>query len=175
MPRDTSLIWNASSDAMPSRWMSWIVFVAICFGAAAVGGWFTNSSVKSWYPRLLKPAGTPPYWLFGPVWSVLYLLMATAAWLIWREHKAQDVRLPLGLFFGQLLLNAAWSFIFFRLQRPGLALVEIQILLLLIVMTAISFSEYSAWAFWLMAPYLAWVGYATYLNFELWRLNRGGA
>jgi tryptophan-rich sensory protein len=155
--------------------MSWIVFVAICFGAASVGAWFTDSSVKTWYPGLLKPAGTPPSWLFGPVWSVLYLLMATAAWLVWLQGRGHDVRLPLCLFFGQLLLNTAWSFIFFGLQRPGLALVEILILLLAIVLTAISFSVYSSYAFWLLMPYLGWVAYATYLNFGLWGLNRGAA
>ncbi len=158
---------------MSSKWMSWIVFAGITFGAAAVGGWFTGSSVKTWYPGLLKPAGTPPSWVFGPVWSILYLLMATAAWLVWQERHSHDVWLPLGLFFGQLLLNAAWSLIFFGLQRPGLALVEILILLMAIVLTAISFSEYSGYAFWLMAPYAIWVGYATYLNLGFWRLNRG--
>lgn len=159
---------------MSSRWMSWIVFVAITFGAAAVGGWFTGTSVKTWYPGLLKPAGTPPSWVFGPVWSILYLLMAIAAWLVWQERHSHNVWLPLALFFGQLLLNAAWSLIFFGLPRPGLALIEIVILLTAIVLTAISFSEYSRYAFWLMTPYAIWVGYATYLNFGLWQLNRGG-
>ena len=160
---------------MPGKWMSWIVFVAICFGAAAVGGRVTGSSVKIWYPGLLKPAGTPPSWVFGPVWSVLYLLMATAAWLVWQQRYFHEVWLPLGLFFGQLILNAGWSLIFFGLQKPGLALVEILTLLLAIVLTALSFSEYSRFAFWLMTPYLGWVGYATYLNFGFWRLNRGAA
>jgi len=158
---------------MPSKWMSWIVFVAVCFGAAVVGGWFTDSSVRTWYPGLLKPAGTPPSWVFGPVWSVLYLLMATAAWLVWQEGRLHDVWVPLGLFFGQLMLNAAWSFIFFKLRRPGLALIEILVLLMAIVLTTMSFSEHSPYAFWLMTPYLGWVGYATYLNLGLWRLNRG--
>jgi tryptophan-rich sensory protein len=166
-------MWNGWSNPMPNRWISWIVFVAICFGAAAVGAWFTNSSVKTWYPGLLKPAGTPPSWVFGPVWSALYLLMGTAAWLVWQE--AHDVRLPLGLFFCQLLLNAAWSLIFFGMQRPGLALVEILILLLAIVLTAMSFLGCSRPAFWMLTPYLGWVGYATYLNVGIWRLNRGAA
>ena len=159
---------------MPSKWMSWIVFVAICFGAAGVGGCFTVSSVRTWYPRLLKPAGTPPSWVFGPVWSVLYLLMGTAAWLVWQE-RSSHVSLPLVLFFGQLILNAAWSFIFFGLRRPGLALIEILILLLAIALTTMSFSAHSRYAFWLMMPYLGWVAYATYLNLGLWRLNRGAA
>jgi len=160
---------------MPNKWMSWIVFVAICFGAAAVGSFFTASSVKTWYRGLLKPAGTPPSWVFGAVWSVLYLLMGTEAWLVWKERHVHDVSLPLSLFFGQLVLNAAWSFIFFGLQRPGLALVEILTLFLAIVLTTISFSGHSPYAFWLMMPYLGWVGYATYLNLGLWRLNRGAA
>ena len=160
---------------MPSKWLSWIMFVGICFGAAAIGEWFTASSVKTWYPGLLKPAGTPPSWVFGQVWSALYLLMATAAWLVWQEHDAHDVRLPLALFFGQLVLNAAWSFIFFGLQRPGIALVEILILLLAMMLTTMSFWTHSRAAFSLMTPYIGWVGYATYLNLGIWRLNRGAA
>ncbi len=157
---------------MLSRWLSWIMFLAICFVAAAVGASFTNSSVKTWYPRLQKPAGTPPSWVFGPVWSVLYFLMGTAVWLVWQLREERDVRLALSLFFGQLLLNAAWSFIFFGLQRPDVALAEILVLWLAIVLTTMSFSEYSSHAFWLMTPYLGWVTYATYLNFGIWRLNR---
>ncbi len=157
---------------MPSRWLSWIMFVAICLIAGAVGASFTHSSVKTWYPRLQKPPGTPPSWVFGPVWSVLYFLMGTAVWLVWEQRDARDVRLALSLFFIQLLLNAAWSFIFFGLQRPDIALAEILVLLMAIVLTTMSFSEYSSYAFWLMTPYLAWVTYATYLNFGIWRLNR---
>lgn len=155
--------------------MSCIVFVAICFSAAGVGSYFTRSSVKTWYPRLLKPAGTPPSWVFGPVWSVLYLLMATAAWLVWQERHIHRVALPLALFFGQLLLNVAWSVIFFGLQRPDLAFIEILILGVAIVLTAISFSQDSEYAFWLMTPYIAWVSYAACLNFGFWRLNRRAA
>ena len=160
---------------MPSKWMSWAVLVAVCFGAAAVGAWFTDSSVRTWYPGLQKPAGTPPSWVFGPVWTILYLLMATAAWLVWQQRRIHDVWPSLGLFFVQLIFNAAWSFIFFGLRRPGLALVEILILFLAIVLTTISFSAHSRHAFWLMTPYLGWVAYATYLNLGLWRLNRGTA
>jgi benzodiazapine receptor len=160
---------------MPSQWMSWIVLVAVCFGAAAAGGWFTDSSVKTWHLELLKPAGAPPAWVFGPVWSILYLLMAKAAWLVWQERHVHDLWLPLGLFFGQVFLNAAWSFICFGLQRPGFALIEILILLLAIVLTTTSSSSHSLYVFWLMTPYLGWVSYATYLNFGVWRLNRGAA
>ena len=160
---------------MPNNWISWIILVAICFGAAAIGSLFTSSSVNTWYPGLLKPAGTPPAWVFGPVWSTMYLLMATAAWLVWRQRTVEDVRLTLGLFFGQLVLNAAWSFVFFGLRRPGAALVEILVLLAAIVLTATRFGMVSRLAFWLMAPYVAWVAYATFLNFGIWNLNRGAA
>ena len=160
---------------MSKDWVGWIVLVAVCFGAAAIGSVFTASSVKTWYPALLKPAGTPPSWLFGPVWSTLYLLMATAAWLVWRRRAVEDVWLTLGLFFGQLVLNAAWSFIFFGLCRPGVALVEIFVLLVAIALTAVRFAMFSRLAFWLMTPYLGWVIYATILNFGIWRLNRGAA
>lgn len=157
---------------MSGKVISWMTFVAICFAAAGVGGWFTGSSVKTWYPELLKPPVTPPPWVFGPVWTALYVLVATAAWVVWQRHLFHDVSLPLAFFFGQLILNAAWSCIFFGLRRPALALVEILILLLAIALTTLSFFPYSRAAFWLMTPYLGWVGYATYLNFGIWRLNR---
>lgn len=155
--------------------MSWLVFAALCLGAGAFGGWATKSSVKNWYSMLLKPAGTPPPWVFGPVWSILYLLMATAAWVVWQERRSDNVSLPLALFFGQLVLNTAWSFIFFGLRRPGLALIEIIILFVAIALTTLSFLICSRAAFWLMTPYLGWVGYATYLNLGIWRLNRSAA
>lgn len=160
---------------MSNCWIGWLGFVTICFGAGAIGSRFTASSVMTWYPTLLKPAGTPPSWVFAPVWSTLYLLMATAAWLVWRQRSAADVSLALALFFAQLALNAAWSFIFFGLRRPGPALIEIVLLLAVIVMTTVKFLSFSPVTFWLMIPYVAWVLYATYLNCEIWRLNRGGA
>ena len=141
----------------------------------ASGSVFTASSVKTWYPGLLKPAGTPPPWVFGPVWSILYLLMAAAAWLVWRQRIHEDVWLALALFMAQLILNGLWSFVFFGLRRPGAALVEIIVLLAAIAMTAMRFAEFSRLAFWLMTPYGTWVLYAFYLNFGIWRLNKGTA
>ena len=166
--------WNRLSAPMSSQgWMSWIAFVVICFIAAGLGSVATASSVKTWYPQLLKPPRTPPSWVFGPVWTMLYLLMATAAWVVWRHHAEWDVRLALALFFGQLALNTAWSFLFFGARRPGEALVEIVALLIAIAATTIAFGRVSRTAFWMMVPYLCWVGYATYLNLGIWRLNRG--
>jgi translocator protein len=158
---------------MSRDWVALLIFCGICFAVAAIGSVFTASSVKTWYPALLKPAGTPPPWIFGPVWSILYLLMAVAAWLVWRQRIHQDVWLALMWFMAQLILNGLWSFIFFGLRRPGAALVEIIVLLIAIAMTATRFAEFSRPAFWLMAPYGAWVLYAFYLNFGIWRLNKG--
>ena len=158
---------------MSKEWIGWCAFVAICFLAAGIGSWFTTASVTSWYPTLTKPAGTPPAWVFAPVWSMLYVLMATAAWLIWKQRSAADVTMALGLFVTQLALNATWSFVFFGLRRPGLALLELLVLLAALVATVATFAPLSRLACWLMVPYVAWVSYATYLNFGIWRLNRG--
>ncbi len=156
-----------------SKWLGLCVFIAVCFLAAGIGSWFTAASVKSWYPTLIKPTGTPPAWVFGPVWSALYVLMAMAAWLVWKQRLDADVTVALAIFFTQLALNATWSFVFFGLRRPGLALLEILALLAAIVATMTNFAPLSRPAFWLMSPYAAWVSYATYLNFGIWRLNRG--
>lgn len=158
---------------MPRDWIALLVFIGICFAVAASGSVFTAGSVKTWYPSLHKPAGTPPPWVFGPVWSTLYLLMATSGWLVWRQRIHQDVGLALTLFATQLILNGLWSYLFFGLRRPGAALIEIVVLLLAIAATAIRFAEHSRLAFWLMTPYLAWVSYASYLNLGIWRLNKG--
>ncbi len=158
---------------MSRDWIALLIFLGICFAVAASGSLFTASSVKTWYPGLLKPAGTPPPWVFGPVWSILYLLMGTAAWLVWRQRIQEDVWLALALFMAQLILNGLWSVIFFGLRRPGAALAEIIVLLATIAMTAMRFAELSRLALWLMMPYGAWVSYASYLNFGIWRLNQG--
>ena len=160
---------------MSRDWIALVIFIGIYFAVAASGSAFTASSVKIWYPGLLKPAGTPPPWVFGPVWSTLYLLMAAAVWLVWRHRIHQDVWLALALFMVQLLLNGLWSIVFFGLRRPGAALVEIIVLLTAIAMTAMRFAELSRLAFWLMTPYGVWVLYASYLNFGIWRLNKGTA
>jgi translocator protein len=158
---------------MSRDWVALLIFFGICFTVAASGSLFTASSVKTWYPGLLKPGGTPPPWVFAPVWSLLYILMAVAAWLVWRQRSHQNVRLALALFMVQLILNGLWSVIFFGLRKPGAALVEIIVLLAAIAMTAMQFAEFSRLAFWLMTPYGAWVLYASYLNFGIWRLNKG--
>jgi len=147
-----------------------LAFIAACFGAALAGSAFTTPSVPEWYDSLIKPSFTPPNWLFGPVWSVLYLAMAIAGWLVWRQRES-SATLPLMLFAGQLVLNVLWSILFFGLQAPGIALVEILTLWVAIFATLLSFWRISKIAGWLFVPYLVWVSFATILNLEIWRLN----
>ena len=147
------------------------VSIAICFGAAGLGSLFTTPSTGAWYVTLRKPAWTPPNWLFAPVWSVLYLGMAIAAWLVWRRAGVSGAKLPLVLFALQLVLNVCWSAIFFAAHLPGLAFAEIVLLWLLILAAAISFWPVSRAAGWLMVPYLLWVAFAAALNYSIWRLN----
>ena len=148
-----------------------LAFVAACFGAALVGSAFTIPSIPEWYGSLVKPSFTPPNWLFGPVWSMLYLAMAIAGWLVWCRQRESFVTLPLALFGGQLVLNVLWSILFFGLQAPGIALVEILTLWVAIFATLLSFWRICKIASWLFLPYLAWVSFAAVLNFEIWRLN----
>ncbi len=147
------------------------VAILICFGAAGLGSRFTTPSIAGWYATLLKPAWTPPSWIFGPVWSLLYLSMAVAAWLVWRKAGMAGARGALALFAVQLLLNVAWSAIFFGAHRPGLAFAEIVVLWLMILATVVWFRPVSRAAAWLLMPYLLWVAFAAALNFSIWRLN----
>jgi benzodiazapine receptor len=147
------------------------VSILICFAAAGVGGLVTRPAVESWYSTLQKPAWTPPSWVFGPVWSALYLAMAVAVWLVWRKAGLSGVKLALTLFGLQLLLNVAWSVVFFGLRMPGPAFADIVILWSLILATTVAFWPLSRMAGGLMVPYLLWVTFAAALNFVIWRLN----
>ncbi len=144
------------------------LFVLACAAAAATGIVFRPGD---WYRRLDKPAWRPPDRVFGPVWAVLYLMIAVAGWLIWRE-AGMTAALPLAVYFGQLVLNGLWSALFFGLHRPGLALAEIVLLWLAVAATAILFHPVEPWAAYLLVPYLAWVGFAVALNASVWRRNR---
>lgn len=152
-------------------WLVLILFLAVCLGAGGLGSFFTASSVRDWYPRLRKPRGTPPSWLFGPLWTALYVLMAVSAWLVWREYRAGALAALL-VFFAQLALNVAWSGIFFGSRMPGVAFLEIVLLWLAIAFTMLIFYWLRPPAALLLVPYLLWVSYAAYLNLAIWRLNR---
>jgi tryptophan-rich sensory protein len=143
-------------------------WVLLCFAAAAFGGLFPPGE---WYASLKKPSWNPPGWVFGPVWTALYAMMAVAAWLVWKRGGWAAQRRLLMLFLAQLILNAAWTPLFFGLHRPGLAFAEIVLLWLAIAATLAAFRPVNRVAAWLLAPYLAWVSFAAGLNFTLWRLN----
>ena len=144
--------------------------LAACFAAAWVASTFTTPAVRGgWYAGLAKPAWTPPPRVFGPVWSLLYLSMGVAAWLVWRERGLQSA--PLALFALQLALNALWSAVFFGARRPGLAFAEIVLLWGAVLATAVSFRPASSAAALLLLPYLLWVTFAAALNFSVWRKN----
>jgi translocator protein len=152
----------------PSRYPALIGWLLLCFGAATLGSFF---SPGDWYAALNKPSWNPPGWLFGPVWSALYTMMAVAIWLVWQQGGWGRQRKPMLIFLLQLALNALWSPLFFGLQRPGWAFAEILLLWLAIVATLIAFRSLNRWAMWLLVPYLAWVSFAAVLNFTLWQLN----
>ena len=115
------------------------LFIVACLGVSGLGAIFTTNSVRQWYPFLQKPSWTPPSWLFGPVWTILYILMAIAAWLVWRRREDFSVSSALGLFIVQLALNAAWSPLFFGMRNPLAGLLDIIILWVAILATMISF------------------------------------
>lgn len=145
-----------------------IGWLLLCYAAASLGAVFMPGE---WYAALNKPAWNPPGWIFGPVWSALYTMMAVAAWLVWRRGGFAAQRWPLGLFLVQLVFNAVWTPLFFGLHRTGLAFVEILLMWLAIAWTLAAFWRVHRVAAWLLAPYLLWVGFAAVLNGTLWWLN----
>jgi len=153
------------------RWLSLAGWIVLCFAVAGVSSVWTVSEVAGWYRTLARPSFAPPDWLFGPVWSLLYLLMALAAWRVW-SMPASDARTAgLVLFLVQLALNFGWSLLFFRQHAIGAALIEVAVLWVAILATILAFRVVSPAASWLLAPYLAWVSFATVLNGAFWRLN----
>ena len=142
-----------------------------CYGAAALGGLFTSGSVQDWYQTLAKPSWNPPGWVFGPVWTVLYGMMAVSVWLVWLERPRRPVVVPILLFAVQLVFNAAWSPLFFGLHLPGFAFADIVLLWLALVVTVYMFLKQRPAAGLLLIPYLLWVSFAATLNFAIWRLN----
>lgn len=149
------------------RWIGLVVWIALPLLAGAFGSQFQPGP---WFAQLDKPAWNPPDWVFAPVWTTLYVLMGIAAWLVWDRHRSA-ARGALTLFVVQLVFNAAWSWIFFGLQNPGLAFAELVILWALIVWTVVLFWKARRAAGLLLLPYLAWVSFAAVLNFTIWRMN----
>lgn len=162
---NTSGVPRASVPRQAAVLAGWLI---LCFGASATAAFIRPGE---WYSALQKPAWNPPAWVFGPVWSTLYVMMAVAAWLVWREGGWRRQRFALGLFLGQWLLNFLWTPLFFGLHRTGLAFAEILLLALAVAVTARAFYRVRPVAGVLLAPYLAWVAFASVLNGVLWRLN----
>lgn len=147
-------------------------FVGLCLGVGGLGGWVTAPAVAEWYPALAKPSWNPPDWVFAPVWTALYILMAVAAWLVWRKGQGGiAIKGAMVLFAVQLFLNLAWSFLFFGARQPGVAFFEIIMLWLALLATIVAFWRVSPTAGLGMLPYIAWVSFAGLLNFAVWRLN----
>ena len=159
------------SAVSKSEWIALLLFVLICFAAAGLGSVATSPEIPKWYAGLRKPSWTPPNWLFGPVWTALYFAMAIAAWLVWRRKGVEGGRTELTLFALQLVLNTAWSFIFFKLHSLSWAFADIVALWIAIAATLLAFAHTSTLSALLLAPYLAWVSYAAALNFAIWRMN----
>ncbi len=155
------------------RLAAYAVGIAVCELAGVLGGLATAPAVPTWYATLVKPDWTPPGWVFGPVWAVLYALIGAAAARVWIRHRGSRAgRSSLLVFAVQLLLNAAWSFLFFGLRSPGAGLVEIVVLWCAVVTLAVWWRRLERTAFLLLVPYLAWVSFAAVLNAAIWHLNR---
>jgi len=149
-----------------------IALLVLCLGVGIVGGAVTQTAIDDWYAALAKPGFTPPNWIFPPVWAALYILMGVAAWRAWRTTGAAEARRDALRMFGmQLLLNLAWPFIFFGAKSPLTALIVILVLEFAILWTMLAFSRLDRLAALLLAPYAAWVAYATALNAAIVALN----
>ncbi|BCP55323.1 tryptophan-rich sensory protein [Kaistia sp. 32K] len=170
----------SSISADTGRPQSWLapgslirlaICLVVCFAAAVLGSWMTLPSIPTWYAGLQKPFFNPPNWIFGPVWTLLYALMAVAFWRVWVLGRGPALQAAALAFAVQLVLNVAWSGLFFGLHAPGLALIDIAALLLAIIATMSAFSRIDSRSAWMLAPYLAWVAFASVLNASIWWLN----
>lgn len=154
------------------KYLSLVVCIFICFSASLVGALFTNTSVGGWYKTIKKPSFNPPDWIFGPVWTLLFLAMSISLWLVWQKRKEEDIKLGLIIFGVQLILNVTWSALFFGMKSPFYAFIEIVFLLFAIALTIGIFARISRLASLLLVPYFLWVGFATFLNYSIWTLNK---
>ncbi|MBP6343253.1 MAG: tryptophan-rich sensory protein [Candidatus Omnitrophica bacterium] len=150
--------------------MTLFIFIAICLLAGYIGSRFTFVSVKTWYPTIKKPSWNPPNWIFAPVWTLLYILMAVAAWKVW--ETADNAFGPMLIFAVQLVLNVAWSAIFFGKRNISLAFKEIILLWITVVATTAVFWSVDHFAGILFLPYVAWVTFAAFLNYTIDRMNK---
>ena len=152
--------------------LKFIISILLPMIIGGISGFFTSASINTWYVTLNKPWFNPPNWIFAPVWTLLYLMMGIAFYMIWKSEAVNAVKqTAVILFAAQLLVNFLWSLIFFYLKQPGWAMLDIILMWILIVATIFSFGKISSTAAWLMLPYICWVSFAMILNFYLWKLN----
>ena len=150
-----------------------IIAIIIPLLVGFTSGFFTTTGPGSWYQALKKPTWNPPGWIFAPVWTALYIMMGIALFFVWKANNiTRKKNIALIVFAIQLLLNFFWSFIFFKLQEPGWALVEIIILWFAILATIFTFASISKLSAWLLVPYISWVSFAAILNYTIWALNK---
>lgn len=162
---------NASHPGGLGNFTALLGFLALCALVSALGGWITATSVGNWYQTLEKPSFNPPDWVFAPVWTALFVMIAVAGWRVWRKTGFAGAKAGFAVYFLQLFLNLAWSFLFFGAQNPTLALAEIVPLLAAILVTAYLFARIDKIAAALFVPYAAWVAFATLLTGAIVVLN----
>jgi len=151
-----------------------VIAIIVCLTVGYSSSTVTKTGVETWYPTIVKPFFNPPNWVFMPVWTLLFVLMGVAAGLVWDKIKEQnaEVKKALGFFLIQLALNVIWSYLFFGLKNPMLALIEIALLWLMIYETYLKFIKINKIVGYLLIPYMVWVGFAAILNASIWWLNR---
>lgn len=152
-----------------NRWVVLAGLIVLCLVAGFAGSVASMDAIPNWYAYINKPSWNPPNWIFAPVWTILYIMMAVAAWRVWLTRDR--VKPALVLFFIQLALNVLWTLIFFGMRSPGGALIEVVPFWAAILATTLAFFGRDTWAGLLFVPYLAWVSFAAVLNFAIWRLN----
>ena len=161
----------AAPETRPRATMALVGWLALCFAVGVLGSVFSLRAIPNWYAALVKPPLNPPDHAFGPVWVVLYTLMAVSAWIVWKTRPSPCRRRGLLLFLVQLGLNFLWPWIFFGRHQMLTAFMDLVALWAAILLTILTFRKMSHTAAWLLAPYLAWVTFAGYLNIAIWRLN----
>ncbi|HOY05493.1 MAG TPA: tryptophan-rich sensory protein [Saprospiraceae bacterium] len=156
-----------------SSFWKWVIAVVICEAAGIVSALISMTAMNPWFDTLNKPSWNPPAYLFGPVWTFLYVLMGTALWLIWKSDAPEKEKKSAEIVFAiQLFLNFWWSIIFFRYHELALAFAEVILLLITIAITIFRFAPISRTAAWLMVPYISWVSFASMLNYTIWMMNK---
>jgi len=153
-------------------WLKLVISIAIPLLAGFIGSFFTSESVSTWYQTITKPSFNPPSWVFGPVWTTLFILMGIALYLVWTKGwKKDEVKIGIYFFSAQMVLNILWSFLFFYLQKPLYSFIEIIILWLAIFGTILTFYKVDKRTLYLLLPYILWVSFAAFLNLTIYLIN----